>query len=236
MISPFTKSHEVGSILRQPLFLPKLSLEYKRQQIFEVLHLIAYICIKKKKKAIIHTIPMKHIYSLFLFFFILSFVCCEKPVIDDSENKKENNDKVNGSTSTGNNGDNGGWANGDGKNDTEWVSTDTVDVYTFKNHVFEGPICVKGYIVGCATSTGGYKYFFDSPYESSTSILIADDKNEKSKSNVIAIQLKNGSKIRRDLNLVDNPGNIQRLVAIYGYQTKYMKMTGMKEILSYELK
>lgn len=179
---------------------------------------------------------MKHIYRILLFFLTLAFTCCEKPVIDDTENKKENNDKVNGSSSTGNNGDNGGWANGDGKNDTEWVSTDTVDVYTFRNHVYEGPVCVKGYIVGCATSTGGYKYFFDSPFESNTSILIADDKNEKSKSNVIAIQLKNGSKIRRDLNLVDNPGNIQRLVAIYGYQTKYMKMTGMKEILSYELK
>ena len=177
-------------------------------------------------------ISMKYIYA---FSICLILACCEKPVIDEESGKKDDTEKKDNNQS-GNKGDNGGWANDEQGHKGEWSDGDTVNVYSFINDTYENAVWVKGYIVGCATSTGGYAYTFEYPFQSRTSILIADDKYENDKSNVAAIQLKNGSEIREELNLADNPDNHKRTVAVYGYKTKYLKLTGMKEILDYELK
>lgn len=173
---------------------------------------------------------------------------CEKPVIDDEGSNKKENKKDTESNGNKNNdknkSDNGGWINdekGDGSDGNkwgdgeEWQSGDTVNVAAFKANDFEDAIWVKGYIVGCASSTGGYKYCFEEPFESKTSILIADSKKETNKKNVVAIQLKSGSDIREDLNLVENPENYRRMVFVYGYKTTYLKIDGIKEIIDYEL-
>lgn len=170
---------------------------------------------------------------------------CEKPVFNDEDTAKKENKKDTACKGDKDNNkgksDNGGWAN-DEKDDEEWNNGeewqdgDTVNVATFKARDFDEAVWVKGYIVGCATTTGGYKYSFTQPFESMTSILIADSKKEDNKKNVVAIQLKSGSDIRADLNLVENPENYRRTVAVYGYKTTYLRIDGMKEILDYELK
>lgn len=185
----------------------------------------------------------KWTFQLLLTFIIFLSASCEKPVIDEeSTNKKENNK---GTDNKGNKNDNGGWTNDDKTDDDsheewsngeEWQDDDTVNVAAFKAHDFEDAVWVKGYIVGCASTTGGYKYYFTQPFESMASILIADSKKENDKKNVVAIQLKSGSYIREDLNLAENPENHKRMVAIYGYKTTYLKIEGMKDILDYELK
>lgn len=191
----------------------------------------------------------KWTFQLLLTLVIFLTASCEKPVIvEESTNKKENNkgtDNKGNKNDNENKNDNGGWTNDDKTDDDsheewsngeEWQDGDTVNVAAFKAHDFEDAVWVKGYIVGCASTTGGYKYYFTQPFESMTSILIADSKKENNKKNVVAIQLKSGSYIREDLNLAENPENHKRMVAIYGYKTTYLKIEGMKDILDYELK
>ena len=213
MISPFTKSHEVGSILRQPL-----------------LHF--------NNMAIKTTYPytMKHYKEIITLIFV-SLVClaCEKSseldtdTPDKTENNKEDKD------------DNGGWANDDkdNKNDNadyeEWSDGEHVNVTYFINNSLNGEaIWVDGYIVGCATSTDGYKFQFSSPFDYATSILLSDKKNETDKKHVMTIQLKSGSEYRKELNLKDNPELYNKKISICGYKTTYLKLPGMKELLDYE--
>lgn len=213
MISPFTKSHEVGSILRQPL-----------------LHF--------NNMAIKTTYPytMKHYKEIITLIFV-SLVClaCEKSseldtdTPDKTENNKEDKD------------DNGGWANDDkdNKNDNadyeEWSDGEHVNVTYFINNSLNGEaIWVDGYIVGCATSSDGYKFQFSSPFDYATSILLSDKKNETDKKHVMTIQLKSGSEYRKELNLKDNPELYNKKISICGYKTTYLKLPGMKELLDYE--
>ena len=213
MISPFTKSHEVGSILRQPL-----------------LHF--------NNMAIKTTYPytMKHYKEIITLIFV-SLVClaCEKSseldtdTPDKTENNKEDKD------------DNGGWANDDkdNKNDNadyeEWSDGEHVNVTYFINNSLNGEaIWVDGYIVGCATSSDGYKFQFSSPFDYATSILLSDKKNETDKKHIMTIQLKSGSEYRKVLNLKDNPELYNKRISICGYKTTYLKLPGMKELLDYE--
>lgn len=213
MISPFTKSHEVGSILRQPL-----------------LHF--------NNMAIKTTYPytMKHYKEIITLIFV-SLVClaCEKSseldtdTPDKTENNKEDKD------------DNGGWANDDkdNKNDNadyeEWSDGEHVNVTYFINNSLNGEaIWVDGYIVGCATSSDGYKFQFSSPFDYATSILLSDKKNETDKKHIMTIQLKSGSEYRKELNLKDNPELYNKRISICGYKTTYLKLPGMKELLDYE--
>lgn len=170
----------------------------------------------------------KHIYTILLVVGIL-FCGCQKPEIDGDEDKKETAGGKNPGGTVG--GDNGGWADDDNP-----TSGDTLNVATFKLASNEEAVWVKGYIVGCATASGGYRYVFEEPFDASTSVLLADSRYEKEKKNTIAVQLKSGSLIREDLNLVDNPENLHRLVAVKGYKTTYLKLYGMKDIIDYELK
>ena len=89
MISPFTKSHEVGSILRQPL-----------------LHF--------NNMAIKTTYPytMKH-YKEIITLICMALVClsCEKSSEQDTDNPDSNTPENNNTDKKDDNGDNGGWAN-----------------------------------------------------------------------------------------------------------------------------
>lgn len=187
-------------------------------------------------------------YSTILPLILASMLClsCEKPSAEDtdSKNDKETNNKSDKNNKE-NNGDNGGWINDkeNGKDDTggnsgtyeEWTDGDKVNVtYFIKNCQDDDAVWVRGYIVGCATASSGYKFVFSSPFEYNTSILLSDNKNEQDKNHVITIQLKSGSDLRDELNLKDNPELHKRKISIYGYKTKYLKLPGMKEVLDYE--
>lgn len=222
MISPFTKSHEVGSILRQPL-----------------LHF--------NNMAIKTTYPytMKHYKEIITLIFV-SLVClaCEKSseldtdTPDKTENNKEDKDDKSNKEDKD---DNGGWANDDkdNKNDNadyeEWSDGEHVNVTYFINNSLNGEVVwVDGYIVGCATSSDGYKFQFSSPFDYATSILLSDKKNETDKKHIMTIQLKSGSEYRKELNLKDNPELYNKRISICGYKTTYLKLPGMKELLDYE--
>ena len=222
MISPFTKSHEVGSILRQPL-----------------LHF--------NNMAIKTTYPytMKH-YKEIITLICMALVClsCEKSSEQDTDNPDSNtpeNNNTDKKDDNNGNGDNGGWANDDkdNKNDNadyeEWSDGEHVNVTYFINNSLNGEaIWVDGYIVGCATSSDGYKFQFSSPFDYATSILLSDKKNETDKKHIMTIQLKSGSEYRKGLNLKDNPELYNKRISICGYKTTYLKLPGMKELLDYE--
>lgn len=222
MISPFTKSHEVGSILRQPL------LHFSSMAI---------------KTTYLYT--MKH-YKEIITLICMALVClsCEKSSEQDTENPDSNtpeNNNTDKKDDNNGNGDNGGWANDDkdNKNDNadyeEWSDGEHVNVTYFINNSLNGEaIWVDGYIVGSATSTDGYKFQFSSPFDYATSILLSDKKNETDKKHVMTIQLKSGSEYRKELNLKDNPELYNKKISICGYKTTYLKLPGMKELLDYE--
>lgn len=222
MISPFTKSIEVGSILRQPL------LHFSSMAI---------------KTTYLYT--MKH-YKEIITLICLTLVClsCEKSSEQDTDNPDSNtpeNNNTDKKDDNNGNGDNGGWANDDkdNKNDNadyeEWSDGEHVNVTYFINNSLNGEaIWVDGYIVGCATSTDGYKFQFSSPFDYATSILLSDKKNETDKKHIMTIQLKSGSEYRKELNLKDNPDLYNKRISICGYKTTYLKLPGMKELLDYE--
>lgn len=222
MISPFTKSHEVGSILRQPL------LHFSSMAI---------------KTTYLYT--MKH-YKEIITLICLTLVClsCEKSSEQDTDNPDSNtpeNNNTDKKDDNNGNGDNGGWANDDkdNKNDNtdyeEWSDGEHVNVTYFINNSPNGEaIWVDGYIVGCATSTDGYKFQFSSPFDYATSILLSDKKNETDKKHIMTIQLKSGSEYRKELNLKDNPELYNKKISICGYKTTYLKLPGMKELQDYE--
>lgn len=219
MISPFTKSHEVGSILRQPL------LHFSSMAI---------------KTTYLYT--MKH-YKEIITLICMALVClsCEKSSEQDTDNPDSNTPENNNTDKKDDNGDNGGWANDDkdNKNDNadyeEWSNGEHVNVTYFINNSLNGEaIWVDGYIVGCATSSDGYKFQFSSPFDYATSILLSDKKNETDKKHIMTIQLKSGSEYRKELNLKDNPELYNKRISICGYKTTYLKLPGMKELLDYE--
>ncbi len=180
------------------------------------------------------------------------YISCEKPILEDDGKKtdKETNDNNNKSDNNNNgnndkNGDNGGWINDDKDKDTgnddgnatyeAWTDGNKINVtYFINNAEDDDAVWVKGYIVGCATSSGGYKFTFEPPFEYNTSILLSDNKNEQDKTHTITIQLKSGSDLREELNLKDNPELHKKKISIYGYKTSYLKRPGMKDVLDYE--
>ena len=98
------------------------------------------------------------------------------------------------------------------------------------------PAVVKGYIVG---TINGQVYtegcVFSGTAESKTNLLLADTPDEKDYNNCIPVQLPSGSAARNALNLVDNPGNYQKLVTLTGSLEKYFGVTGLKTVTKYAI-
>lgn len=159
---------------------------------------------------------------------------CEKPAIEDNgDNKETTSGKGNGNSG----GDHGGWSNdtGNGKDGADWQDGDTVNVSGFCNAEDGRVVWVKGYIVGCATGSGGYTYQLKPPFEYETAILLADKANETDFNKTVAVQLKSSSHIRTDLNLVTHKDYYGKQVLIYGEKTRYLKLPGMKTIFAYRM-
>ena len=95
------------------------------------------------------------------------------------------------------------------------------------------PAVVKGYIVG---TVNGQVYtegcVFSGTAESNTNLLIADNPDETDYNNCMPVQLPKGA-VRDALNLVDNPGNYKKFVALTGSLEKYFGVAGLKSVSKY---
>ena len=91
-----------------------------------------------------------------------------------------------------------------------------------------GDAWVKGYIVGFMQSgDSNYPVFSAETDSMNTNILLADSIGDEE--NYIAVQLPKGA-VRDGLNLVDNKGNLNQEVLLYGTITNYFGATGIKGV------
>ena len=101
----------------------------------------------------------------------------------------------------------------------------------------ESGVWTKGYIVGWADMSSTYYInsttaTFTVPATMNTNILLADDASCTDVSKCIGIQLPSGT-VRSALNLVDNPGNLGKLVSLKGDVMKYSGVAGIKNTSAY---
>lgn len=91
-----------------------------------------------------------------------------------------------------------------------------------------GEAWVKGYIVGfMQTGDSNYPVFTAETDSIDTNILLADSIGDEE--NYIAVQLPKGD-VRNGLNLVDNKGNLNQEVLVYGTITNYFGAIGLKGV------
>lgn len=175
------------------------------------------------------------IVKIFAVFALLSLSSCEKPqgVLDEDSDEKTS--EVGTGSNPEEDGENGGWYESNPYYGKEYQNGDTVNVMKFAHSDFEGQVWVKGYVIGCATGSGGYSYQLSSPYMYETAILVGDSRWKRSLDNAVAIQLPSGSRIRKDLNLKSNPLLDGVTIAVKGEKTTYLKLPGMKKISAYEI-
>lgn len=159
-------------------------------------------------------------------FFTLIISClliysCEKPYNEDDDTpiintEENNNNPSNDNTGTG-----------------DYNTGDVVTVQEFIEKDINCQVFVVGYIVGDCTKSISYAEF-EPPFTYPQALLIADNMNENRDYMVASVQLKSGSKWRRDLNLVDNPGLYRRKVMFFGFKEKYLGVPGIKSIDAFD--
>ena len=99
---------------------------------------------------------------------------------------------------------------------------------------------VKGYIVGSvrngvSTISSANDVFIGvtSGFNSATNVLIADNPNETDYTKCIAVNLPTGSGgIRAAVNLMDNPENIGKTLAVRGVLRTYFGIAGLRDIVT----
>ena len=89
-------------------------------------------------------------------------------------------------------------------------------------------VWVKAYIVGTEKSGLSLVGAVE------TNLLIADNKDESDLSNTMPVELPD-NKVRRNLNLKNNPSMYKAKVLLYGTLEKYFGGTGLKKVKEYEL-
>ncbi|TVR41111.1 MAG: hypothetical protein EA394_06670 [Bacteroidia bacterium] len=92
---------------------------------------------------------------------------------------------------------------------------------------------VEGYIVGVMeTTVDPFAPSFDPPFNTPSNVMIADDPDETSLTNVLIVQLLVGD-IRNVLNLVNNPDNLGKQVKLLGNLESYFGQPGMRGTSGY---
>lgn len=92
-----------------------------------------------------------------------------------------------------------------------------------------------GYIVGCVVTTetvyvaNDATSEFTAPFGTINNLLIASTPDETDYNKCFSVQLPSGA-VRNALNLSENPGNVSRLVTLYGYIDKYLGLPGLKQV------
>lgn len=115
------------------------------------------------------------------------------------------------------------------KDDSEIGTGDVISVTDFINKSLNGGVWVEGYIV--ASCHDNIKHAdFTAPFSGASALLLADDPEETNSSNLIAIELKSGSNIRKVANLVDHPENKGKRLKVFGYRSTYLGIYGIKGV------
>lgn len=98
-----------------------------------------------------------------------------------------------------------------------------------------GNAWVSGYIVGTMNSNNNYTLEVTAPFTVASNVYIADKADEDATSKMLPVQLVSGSEIRKAVNLVDNPGNLGKTLAIQGSLETYFSQPGLKSPTAYKL-
>lgn len=93
---------------------------------------------------------------------------------------------------------------------------------------------VKGYIIGSSNGKTAAEMTVGADNASASNIFIAATPDETNYANCVPVQLPTGT-IRSALNLQANPGNVGKVVSVYGSCEKYFGQNGVKAITEYEL-
>ncbi len=92
---------------------------------------------------------------------------------------------------------------------------------------------IVGYIVGAIKGTTISGATFTPPFTVASNLLIADDSLERDIARCMPVQLLSGSTIRAALNLVDNPLNLHRKIAVSGAIDEYFRVWGIKQVTDF---
>ena len=99
----------------------------------------------------------------------------------------------------------------------------------------EEPIAwVHGYIVGAvksglSTVTGNSDINWSSPFDLATNVVIADDATCHEISQCIIVNLPAGKPLRTQVNLMDNPENLGKHLAVNGKLRRYFGQAGLRD-------
>ena len=99
----------------------------------------------------------------------------------------------------------------------------------------EEPIAwVHGYIVGAVKSglssvTGNADINWSAPFDLATNVVIADDASCNEISQCIIVNLPAGKPLRTQVNLMDNPDNLSKHLAVNGKLRKYFNQAGLRD-------
>ncbi len=168
----------------------------------------------------------------------LFFGSCEKIELQSKENTptKEVNDGDDDSAGKNDTSSSSGGNTESGTDNTadKYNTGDELNVETYLNSGTTALVWVKGYIVGTCYRSHD-RTTLEPPFGNagSTSILIADDPNEKDLEKMMIVKLRNGN-MRNALNLQDHPENLHKALRVMGYRCVYLKFSGMKDIVDYE--
>ena len=95
----------------------------------------------------------------------------------------------------------------------------------------ENGVWVVGYIVGAKPSSG---HIFTNPETwLATNIVLADEIDETSDTNVIFVELGSSGTYRTNLNLMNNPDNLYRKILIKGNLLEYQSRAGLRNLAGY---
>jgi hypothetical protein len=99
----------------------------------------------------------------------------------------------------------------------------------------EEPIAwVHGYIVGAVKSglssvTGNDDINWSAPFDLATNVVIADDVACREISQCIIVNLPAGKPLRIQVNLMDNPDNLGKHLAVNGKLRRYFNQAGLRD-------
>lgn len=99
----------------------------------------------------------------------------------------------------------------------------------------EEPIAwVHGYIVGAVKSglssvTGNADINWSAPFDLATNVVIADDAACREISQCIIVNLPAGKPLRTQVNLMDNPDNLGKHLAVNGKLRRYFNQAGLRD-------
>ena len=93
---------------------------------------------------------------------------------------------------------------------------------------------VRGYIVGCVKPdlslvASNDDISWEGPYRLATNVLIADAPDVKDISRCVFVNLPSGKPLRTEVNLVDHPENIGKVLTVKGKLRTYFQQAGLRD-------